>query len=934
MWDRDPDWTVYYSVGRMANHEYTKDNGTIGYRRLKANATWFKAICFDLDIGKKYATQKAGHIAVIDAVRTLGLPDPMVVSSGRGIHYYWPLITPIERAVWEETSVALRLALLDQHVEIDTSKIHDASMVLRPVGTSHKKQTPWRTVALMADAPDYELEQLRAPLAAWIGKAALPLVTKRPRSSVADAILKNRNLNIRKLAEKCAQLKAIVASGGEFDAAGAQVVEPLWRGTLGIAAYATDPEEAMMMLCQQHPDFDHAANMKKMEAWSAGPTTCAYFEQHSPAGCASCLYKGVASPASLNEEAISLPPAVAAQIEVNEASSDPVYELPAPYYVANGHIYMDVEVDVKDKDADGKAITKTIMQRKLVCPYEMHITGRYADAEMKTSTARLAVKYPLEGWRIHEIPMSVVTVGGRDFSAYLGDKQIILPSDGLLTNTRTFLMNYLQRTQALFKSGLDFSSFGWQENGTFLCGDKLIGEVDANLSKRLRGSAKQYSKHIKQHGDRDIWADTTAYIDVPNAEFLGVGLLTACMGALGGVSGAATPIISFYSPVSGTGKTLSLMIGSSIFMNPDDELMMQPKDTENAVYGTLGVMGDLSPAMDEMTMMEDDKRACDMAFQVSQGKEKKRLDRNAEERPVATWNSPCRVSTNKSLYDMYDMVMAKNEPARLRTFQFELHGREFVDKHGTDLYHLLKANYGWAMPELAQAVIDAGGREAVWKRGAEAFAKKFKFSFQSEERFFKNTCIVCYTMGVIGTKLGLFRFDLDRVINYMLQRVIELRKALVIDQHDAIDIVGQFLQEYNHEIIVARTELGHDQKVQFPVPDNASIRIDILYDMKTAVLPGSVLYVNSPLFKRWLMRNKDSFARVTTELDAMGTLLNRNQRVSMFKGCQKPNPGQTFCLAIDLTHPRMAVALNGGKPVAITSPAGAVLQPVAANAVP
>ena len=934
MWDRDPDWTVFYSVGRMADNAVTKDDGSTGYTRKKSNATWFKAVCFDLDIGGKYPAQKDGHKALMDAVQALQLPAPMVVSSGRGIHYYWPLINAVTKQEWEEVSIALRLALAEQKVEIDNSKIHDASMVLRPVGTSHKKQIPWRLVTLMADSPDYDIADLRQPLSQWIGlKQAAKASAPKP-TSITSAILRNCNLDIRAIARKCNQVAAMLASGGEFDAAGTPVLEPLWRLALGLAAYAVDQEEAMLLLCAQHPDFDHAANMAKMSAWGTPPPTCAAFEALCPAGCVGCSYKGVVSPVSLNEEAASLPPGVSTLVAVEQADESPMFQIPEGYYISSGKVYTDIDVDVKDKDAAGNTVTKTIKQKTLVCPYEMHLIGMYAEFGLSASTARIAVKYPHDGWKSHDIATSLVQVGGRDFAAWMGDRQIYLSTEATTQRTRTFLMTYLAKAQALVPSGVDFKRFGWQEDGSFLCGEEIIGTAARTaMKRRLKGTAAQYSDKVRKHGDRNVWADITKYIDHPKAEFLGVGLLTACMGALGNISGNATPIISFYSINSGTGKTLSLAIGQSAFMNPSDKHMLQPKDTDNSIYHALGVLGDLSGAMDEMTVMDDDKRAVDMAYVVSQGRERGRMTKEIEARELSYWNAPMRVSSNKSLYDMYDMVSAKNEGVKMRTFQFNLDGREFVDKYGVALHVALGDNYGHAMSELVAAVLHLGGKRVVWEKGLAAFEKKFRFTFQAEERFFKNTCVACYTLGMIGVSLDLFRFDLDRIINYMLARVVELRNQHIITTTDGFDIIGQFMQEYNHQIIVSRKENvpGGQPKIQIPTPENASIRLDILYDNHTAVLKGSVLYINASTLRSWLRRNKDSMERLLAELHAMGALLARNQRVTMFKGCQMINPGQAYCIAIDLTHPRMAVTLNGSRPIPITSPAAAVLQPVTSS---
>ena len=145
-WDAEPNTTVYYTVGAFANHAYM-DGDKTKWTRTQANATWFKALALDLDIGadKPYATQADGWKVLSKALGDIGMPGPMVVSSGNGIHCYWPLTAAITKEEWVETSIALRLALEEHGVEIDTSKIHDPSMVLRPVGSHHKKQIPYKS---------------------------------------------------------------------------------------------------------------------------------------------------------------------------------------------------------------------------------------------------------------------------------------------------------------------------------------------------------------------------------------------------------------------------------------------------------------------------------------------------------------------------------------------------------------------------------------------------------------------------------------------------------------------------------------------------------------------------------------------------------------------------------------------------------------------
>lgn len=141
-WDKESDTTLYFGVGAFANHGYIDDKGKQKWYRTQDKATLFKTLALDLDIGedKPYATQKDGWAALRAALIKIDMPTPMVISSGRGLHCYWPLTSAVGTAHWVKASTALRIALEENGVTIDTTKIHDPSMVLRPVGTHQKNK--------------------------------------------------------------------------------------------------------------------------------------------------------------------------------------------------------------------------------------------------------------------------------------------------------------------------------------------------------------------------------------------------------------------------------------------------------------------------------------------------------------------------------------------------------------------------------------------------------------------------------------------------------------------------------------------------------------------------------------------------------------------------------------------------------------------------
>jgi hypothetical protein len=160
----------------------------------------------------------------------------------------------------------------------------------------------------------------------------------------------------------------------------------------------------------------------------------------------------------------------------------------------------------------------------------------------------------------------------------------------------------------------------------------------------------------------------------------------------------------------------------------------------------------------------------------------------------------------------------------------------------------------------------------------------------------------------------------------MLKRVLQLRANAAGERKDAFDIIGQFMQEYNHQLIVFREETNRKGIPQLPVPDNACIRLDLKWDAKHPVLPGSRIYINTGILAKWLMRTKDTPRRLAAELKDAGALIRERDRVSMYKGCGRENPGQAHCMILDAMHPRFAQSFTSASATPQTAPALAILQ--------
>lgn len=914
-WDKEPDTTVYFGVGAFANHATT--NPTTGrpkWTRRQDQATWFKALALDLDIGpdKPYATQREGWQAMQAALQGIGLPTPMVVSSGRGIHCYWPLTAPLSTAHWEKASIALRLALEEHKVVIDTSKVHDPSMVLRPVGTHHKKQTPWKPVACVADCPDYDPVSLITILKPWVGRAVArpnrPAGAARPQSSIAAAVLNTNDVVLDAVAAACPQIGALVATGGVLDAMGNAVAEPLWRVSLGLASRCTDVKDAIIRIAGQHPDFDLQASMEKAAGWRGTAPTCEKLAQLCPGGCDGCPHRGkIKSPATLT--ATTVVPVVSAD------GTDVVVELPDPYVVRDNKIWR--RDDNGDGGVDANGIAVNSVEYDFISPYLMHISSFYKDPDSGKTTFRLAIKYPMSGWLEEDHDAGSIAAAGKEFSTFLLHRQVFgVKSIGQQEKLRSFLMDYLTMVQSQAPSGVDYVSFGWQEDGSFLCGETIIGSPSGHTARRLRGPAAEFADVLKPHGERDKWVDAMRMLSLPGTDTMRSAVLLSTAGILGPTAGNASMVVSIYSTETTTGKSLALIAANSLIGSPR-ELFMGKNDTANSTYKVRGVLNNLPCTIDELTSMADESVA-DLAYDLSQGQEKRALTKDRDLRKRAKWAGPTLVTTNISLHQKIESVQANNDPLKARVLELHQHDRQFVQtditgsSHGYRFYDMVAENNGWAFPELVTAIVAAGGPKVIWAKGDAAFQRKFGFIFEPQERFYRTGIIAAWIMGKIGEQLGLFPFDVDGTIQHLLQHVVSFRRQALATAVDVFDTVGQFLQEHNDRLIeVIETVGAGKEQVKQPAPERAVARLKLVYDAQGMIAPGSQLAINHAYLKQWLAKTRDGVDRVARQLEAQGGLIAERDRVTLFKGCVGRNPGQAHCLIVNMNHPRFVAALTG-----------------------
>ena len=142
---------VYFSCGKFVTDQ----------NREADNCGWMKAFFLDIDCGESkakpdkhgriqgYIDQDTGMQAIKDLCKSLKLPKPTIVDSGRGWHIYWPLTESVPKAKWLPVAETFKTRCTEHGLIVDKAVPADAARVLRIPGTKNFKDNPPSDVVVL-----------------------------------------------------------------------------------------------------------------------------------------------------------------------------------------------------------------------------------------------------------------------------------------------------------------------------------------------------------------------------------------------------------------------------------------------------------------------------------------------------------------------------------------------------------------------------------------------------------------------------------------------------------------------------------------------------------------------------------------------------------------------------------------------------------------
>jgi len=834
------DYDAYFGCAKYAND-------TDG--RTQKNSTYFKTFWIDVDCGatKPYATQADGLDALKAFCKTIHWPLPTIVNSGRGIHAYWRLTSTITRAEWKAVADRLKALCEDHEFDADPSRTAESASILRVPGTFNYKQEPPLPVEILHIAGETPYDELRSKLGVLVAPDYIP----RGLSEVTKALMGNRQSRFKTIMIKtmggtgCAQLEHIALNQDTIE-------EPLWRAGLSIAAHCIDKDEAIHKISSAHPSYDPDETERKANQ-TKGPYTCETFARLNPDGCSACPNKGkVSSPILLGNEIVAAAPDAPIVEETPEGKQEKyiVPEFPFPYFRGkNGGVY----AAFKDKDGDEDVVN--------IYEHDLYVVKRLKDP-IKGDAVWIRLHLPRDGVREFSMPQTDALTFDklRDKLAWHG----VVAAKPQMDKIMGYLIAFVKELQHKSQVEIMRTQFGWTEgNNEFILGEKEIS-ADGTTYSPPSSSTGSLASFLAPCGDYDVWKSIAKTYDQPQFEPHAFGFFTAFGAPLLKHLNLKGAIINLINNTSGTGKSTVLKMCNSVWGHPE-ELMLQWKDTQNAMIHRLGIMNNLPVTIDEITKMSGDHFS-DLVYSISQGRGKNRMMQHSnEERLNATkWATIALCSSNASFYDKLASLKSTPDGEFMRLIEYRIEMTDILSKEEADtIFTPLYSHYGHAGVQYAEYLV--GNLEDALSLVVQVQQKIDKaVGFTSRERFWSGA-VACNIAGALLAKdLGIIDFDVKRVYDWIVKELKTMRNEIKAPAQNQTSVIGEFMNEHRRSTLVINGEVdGRTGLENIPLlePLYGDLLIRIEPDTKT-------LFINAKHLRAYCSKQQITLKETLKGLEA------------------------------------------------------------------
>lgn len=639
-------------------------------KRAQSNVVAMRSLYLDIDVKPgQYETQQQALDALVAFLDAIDMPDPTyVVSSGSGgLHVYWSFEHNITREEWQTLANCLVHATLEHGLHCDTGVTIDSARVLRVPGTWNKKTDTFKPVTILNQGDRVTLEVIGATLAPFGGRAriqstpdaepahdfgvgALPRLGGPVENELGAGItsVDPPKPTAQELARTCPLVKAAL------DTHGKDHDQPTWFQISTIANFLEDGREAFHVMSDGHPGYTREAadetfdrTLRTAREKNYGWPSC---QKISMSGCQECkgcplLSKGK-SPFH----------------HVTPSAVVPANPTKLANLLPRGYSRQQNGIVCRLVDTDGVVVEHPL------CSYPM------TDAWLQDHPWSLHfTTVNSVGKSAHvEIPMdALATKDALTKALYKAGMVVSAPDQKPLGE---FFVSWVQTLQRSKESVVSATPFGWSVVGGKIEGFVYAGKVWLeNGEDRPAASPDHFTKEsYHPRGNLDPWIAAAKIITDQKRPGLDAIIASAFAGPLVRFTGQTGAMMNVYSIESGIGKTTAMRIAQAVWGHPKKALQGL-NDTPNSVINRAGVLKTITVLWDELRGDPQTMRQfVQMVFQITQGKEKARLQADITQRDPGTWQTLLVTASNESLIEPIQRFSASSAAGLYRCFEFAL----------------------------------------------------------------------------------------------------------------------------------------------------------------------------------------------------------------------------------------------------------------------
>lgn len=790
-------------------------------RRSKTTAVSVRSLWADIDVGKtnsKYSTAVEALHDLQSFVQNTGFQPGIIVSSGKGLHVYWPFTRNISASAWQKLAAGFHTLCRNQGLDVDAHRAEDIASVLRIPGTIH--QSSGNLVRVLADSGiTYDPKDFAVKLFSLVPPPSQPVQGIMPKPvqagtpTMADLMgmgPQPPHADAEKIARNCPQILSMGIG-----------LYPQWFAAMSVLRRCTNGLEWAHKLSalDKAGRYDPAATERKFyEANADAPVLCSTFAKINPDYCARCKYRDrVRTPVQLNK----IVPAATPEPEPAVVGPDVPLNLNVhrayPYIGITDHrFFVDdrgIGMNKAEKNADGEWETKT----HIVCASQLYFKyGEYVRGDKRPKRS-----FVFDAVHPNGVTEEVRFIIDEDMSK-TGVMRWFNNCKMFSTNPSAygdkifmeFMNAYLQSVIHSAPELKSYESFGWDTTSDemgFVTGDGLITEKgleQASLSPKLKTAFHNNNSH---KGNLEEWKYAPQMYKVLNQP---LGQFAVCMSFAAPLmrfspGEAKNCLLSIWSAKSGMGKSRILSTAASVWGHPVRQFFSK-SESSVARQRRLAMLNNIPAFMDELTDMNEEDKARNV-FIFLDGKEKNKLRSSGGEFVgTGTWNTCILTTANKPYRAALTEQFGETDARHMRIMEMECDFSNYDDKPEVRTYinacnRAMEQNYGWAGPEFVYRLMQQSERLVQLQSSIENWV--VKQGFRSDERYRAYPIALTLQAGRWAVEYGLLDYDMDALEKWAMTTFLNINRQESKDSWTSPSgVLLQYLSQRTHNMLVVKSE--------------------------------------------------------------------------------------------------------------------------------